>query len=105
MKMLVIGDLSYYGDFEVGNIYDIKMGRYFLDEGTQEYMNEDYESYLEEPGVVFIDAGKHGDEYIELEHVQTRVIIFKNDKELAHYLIDNKEGFAENIVRTSMIFQ
>lgn len=99
MKMLVTGNIEYYGDFEVNKTYDIEISKAIIDDSGEYYF---FENDDEKEGIIFIDCKDVGS--MEYEFVKDRVEIFKDNKELAHYLINNVEGFADNIVNIRNMF-
>lgn len=98
MKVFIKEDISDYGDFNdsVGKIYDCK-----LEECTN-YDEQQYRKIKFEHGIlsnvkdiIYITIN---DSRIEYDSIQESVLLFENDVEFAHYLIDNNEGFATSIV-------
>ncbi|MDU6995917.1 MAG: hypothetical protein E6356_13740 [Terrisporobacter othiniensis] len=77
MKVFIKEDICDYVDFNdsEGKIYDCK--------------SEEIED------VIYIIIN---DNRVEYDEIQDCVLLFEDDVELAHYLIDNNKGLATNIV-------
>jgi len=97
------------GDTKVGKIYDITSDKLSVwdketDDGTQyEYNQENVEKYPNGVRWVEIDDESSSDSF-DVDDNDDRFIIFENDKELAHELIDRMDGLDKTIVNMAMMF-
>ena len=97
------------GDTKVGKIYDITSDKLSVwdketDDGTQyEYNQENVEKYPNGVRWVEIDDESSSDSF-DVDDNDDRFIIFENDKELAHELINRMDGLDKTIVNMAMMF-
>jgi len=97
------------GDTKVGKIYDITGDKLSVwdketDDGTQyEYNQENVEKYPNGVRWVEIDDESSSDSF-DVDDNDDRFIIFENDKELAHELINRMDGLDKTIVNMAMMF-
>ena len=97
------------GDTKVGKIYNITGDKLSVwdketDDGTQyEYNQENVEKYPNGVRWVEIDDESSSDSF-DVDDNDDRFIIFENDKELAHELIDRMDGLDKTIVNMAMMF-
>lgn len=107
------------GDFTNGKIYDIIKDRLAVltpvvyDDGSTdeeskeyEYTKENIEKYSEYEQSRWIDVKDDSSEdAFEVFDSDDRFIIFENDKELAHELIDRVEGLDKAIINLGLILK
>ena len=97
------------GDTKVGKIYNITGDKLSVwdketDDGTQyEYNQENVEKYPNGVRWVEIDDESSSDSF-DVDDNDDRFIIFENDKELAHELINRMDGLDKTIVNMAMMF-
>jgi len=97
------------GDTKVGKIYNITGDKLSVwdketDDGTQyEYNQANVEKYPNGVRWIEIDDESSSDSF-DVDDNDDRFIIFENDKELAHELINRMDGLDKTIVNMAMMF-
>ncbi|MBC6695303.1 hypothetical protein H9L25_00730 [Terrisporobacter mayombei] len=105
MKVFIKEDISSYGNFNdsIGKIYDCILEE-CINYDEQQYKEIKFENDIlsQTNDVIFITINN---ERIEYNAIQDKIVLFDNEIELAHYLIDRNKCFAANIVSIYNMFK
>ena len=96
------------GDTKVGKIYEVIEDTLFMINENKESVEFDYneENANKYPNATrwITITDENSEDCFEVESPEKRFIIFENDKELAHELIDRIEGLDGAIINMALMF-